>query len=267
MSSSRTKKRKGAPSGAPSRSGGRKTGRRSTGRGGAQKAAAPIALILVALIAVGALGWWVQSKNQKETPALTPETPTATGSSSATTPSATPPPQPTPAKNATLPDGRPATWAHLDRAAGAPETMRQTIYWIDGRTGDRLQPIEVRMPKSTGTARAAVEQLVNPPKELKLESGIPVGTKVNDVRLTGKVLIVDLTAEVEGVQGSAGANSIMATLVYTLTELSGVESVRLTANGLPAVLHGVEWTEPITRAQLAQRNLFPIENVIRFDGQ
>jgi spore germination protein GerM len=145
--------------------------------------------------------------------------------------------------------------------------MLQTLYWVDGRNGARLEPIEVRLPKTTGKARAVVEQLLNPPKDLKLESGFPAGTKVNDVRLKGTEVTVDLTTEVESVQGSAGANSIMATLVYSLTEVPGVGSVRLTANGLPAVLHGIEWTDPITREQLRARNLFPVDNVIRFDGQ
>lgn len=273
MSSSRTKKRKGAPSGAPSRSGGKAKARRSSGRSSAQKAASPVALILVALIAVGALGWYVQSKNPQPAPALTPEKPAASGTTSptttppaGTTPAATPPTQPAPAKTGTLPDGRPAAWTHVDRAGGATEAMLQTLYWLDGRTGDRLQPIEVRVPKTTGTAKATVEQLLNPPKELQLESGFPAGTKLNDVRLVGDVLTVDLTSEVESVQGSAGANAITATLVYSLTELPGVGSVRLTANGLPAVLHGKEWTAPITRADLTARNLFPVENVIRFDG-
>ncbi|HLO01611.1 MAG TPA: GerMN domain-containing protein [Symbiobacteriaceae bacterium] len=265
MSSSKTKKRKGAPSGAPSRAGGRSSRRRTGERGVAQRAAPPVALILVVLIALGTLGWWVQSKGPKPTPALTPEAPATAPAT--TTPSTPPPTQPTPPKSSTLPDGRPAAWAHVDRAAGATETMLQTLYWVDGRNGDRLEPIEVRLPKTAGKARAAVEQLLNPPRELTLESGFPAGTKLNDVRLTGAVLTVDLTTEVESVQGSAGANSIMATLVYSLTELPGVGAVRLTANGLPAVLHGVEWNDPISRDQLAQRNLFPVDNVIRFDGQ
>lgn len=267
MSSSKTKKRKGAPSGAPSRTRGRSSGRSSSGRSRSAKAASPVALVLVALIAIGALGWYVQSKGPTTPPpAAAPESP-QTAPVTATTPQPTPT-ETTPAKNTsgTLPDGRPAAWAHLDRAAGAAETMLQTLYWVDGRTGDRLQPVEVRIPKTVGKAKAVVEQLLNPPKEVQLDSGFPAGTKLNDLRVNGTTVIVDLTTEVETVQGSAGANALMASLVYSLTEVPGVESVRLTANGLPAVLHGMEWTEPLTRAKLAERNLFPVENVIRFDG-
>lgn len=278
MSSSKTKKRKGAPKGAPSRA----RGGSGSGRSTTQKAASPVALLMVALIAIGALGWYVQSKDPQGAPAITPgsaagaasapagSAPTAPSAATPTTPPITTPATPPPPKTApitgNLPDGRPAAWAHLDRAAGANETMLQTLYWLDGRAGDRLQPTQVRMAKTTGTAKAVVEQLLNPPKELQLESGFPAGTKLNDVRIVGDILTVDLTTEVEGVQGSAGANALMATLVYSLTELPGVGSVRLTANGLPAVLHGKEWSDPITRAQLTERNLFPVENVIRFDG-
>lgn len=268
MSSNKRTKKKGAPSRAPSRARSRSRHRSSP----AQRLASPLALILVLLLALGTLGYYVQSKTPQSTPALTPQTPPVTDPPTSSNPTtsanqpATPVPKVEAPKVENLPDGRPGAWARLDRAAGATESMRQTLYWLDGRNAERLQPIEVKLPKSVETGRTAVEQLLDPPRDLKLESGIPAGTKLNGVRMTGSVMIVDLTKEVESVQGSAAANAIMATLVYSLTELPGVTAVRLMADGLPAVLHGAEWTDPLTREELQERNLFQIDNVIRFEG-
>lgn len=260
---------KGKPKRAtPSRSGGGRATRRKAGeRGVGQRAGAAIALVLVALMSLGGLGYWAQSRASNPTPpALTPDqgqptvpatTPPATNGTPAVVPQSRP---------AALPDGRPSAWAHLDRSSGATETMLQTLYWLDGRTGDRLQPIEVRLAKTTGRARAAVEQLLNAPADLNLYTGVPAGTKVIDVRLTNGVATVELSKEIESLQGSANAESVMTTLVYSLTELTEVKSVQLNVNGKPALLHGIEWSKPLTRQELTARNLFPVESVIRFDG-
>jgi germination protein M len=145
--------------------------------------------------------------------------------------------------------------------------MLQTLYWIDGRTGDtRLQPIEVRLPKTTGRARAAVEQLLNTPADLNLYTGIPSGTKVVNVSVTNGVATVELSKEIESLQGSANAESVMNTLVYSLTELTEVKSVQVNVEGRPAMLHGIEWSKPLSRQDLTARNHLPVESVIRFDG-
>jgi hypothetical protein len=269
VSNSRDRTKKGASNGAPSRAskGGRAARRKAGERGIGQRAGATIALVLVALMSLGGLGYWAQSRASNPIPpVLTPDQgqPTVPASTPpAPNQSPTPPPKAGPT---TLPDGRPAAWAHLDRAGGASETMLQTLYWVDGRTGDRLQPVEVRLPKTTGRARAAVEQLLNAPANLNLYTGIPAGTKVVDVRLTNGVATVELSKEIESLQGSANAESVMTTLVYSLTELAEVKSVQLNVNGKAALLHGIEWSQPLTRQELTARNLFPVESVIRFDG-
>jgi hypothetical protein len=75
VSSSRTRKKKGAPSGAPSRTTGRAARRKAADRGVIQRLAAPVALILAALLALGSLGYWVQSRTNTAKPELFPGTP------------------------------------------------------------------------------------------------------------------------------------------------------------------------------------------------
>lgn len=270
MSNGKPKSKKGS-----ARSGGGRAARRKeSGRSTNQRVAAAVALVLVALMSLGGLGYWAQSRAANQTPPLTPD------QGQGTAPAATPPTSitPAPAQNQSqtqtppkaqptaLPDGRPSAWAHLDRSFGAAETMLQTLYWVDGRTGDRLQPIEVRLPKTTGRARAAVEQLLKPPADLNLYTGIPTGTKLVDLKVTNGTASVELSKEIETLQGSANAESVMATLVYSLTELPEVKQVQLNVDGHPAMLHGIEWSKPLTRQDLTARNLFPVESVIRFDG-
>lgn len=145
--------------------------------------------------------------------------------------------------------------------------MLVTVYYADGLTGGMsLQPVEMKIPRSTTPIKDTVEQLLNPPASLDLYSEFPAGTHPLGFNLANGVATVDLSPEMAQVQGTAAANTIMASLVYSLTEIPGVEAVQLWVNGSPAVLHGVEWAEPLTRADMDARNLFHVESVIPYSG-
>lgn len=182
-----------------------------------------------------------------------------------------PEPEPGPdpaAEPATGPAYPPATSrSAIDRSGGAAETMRVTVYYVDFDAGmQALQPVEILVPFSVTPIRVCVEQLLHPPEELGLFSEFPPGTAARGFNLEDGVAVVDLSGEVEGVRGDTAVSAVAATLVYTLTEIPGVEAVLLRADGEPAELDGFVWSTPLTRADVAARHPFRVEPVIRYQG-
>ena len=173
-------------------------------------------------------------------------------------------PQPDPAQPAyPLATSRSA----IDRSGGAADTMRVTVYYVDFDANmEALQPVEIQVPFSITPIKVCVEQLLHPPEELGLFSEFPPGTAALGFNLEDGVAVVDLSAEVEGVRGETAVNAVVATLVYTLTEIPGVVAVQLRANGEPAVLDGFEWSAPLTRADVEAWQNFRVEPVIPYSG-
>lgn len=249
----------------------KRQGRRKSGGTLLKAFFGPVGLVVLTLAVIFGVGWWVKNRDG-DTPAVTENKP-------ATQPPAAQPTQP--AQPATPPQTQAQTpaapvvnpnqaildkRAHIDRSNGAQQTMLVMVYYVDGLTnGEQLQPVEVRIPASPSRIKVTAEQVVQAPgDELKLYSSFPAGTKVQSVDLDNGVARVDLNAEAAKVQGSAAVNDIQASLVYSLTEIPGVKSVQLLVNGRPAMLHGMEWSKPISRADLQARKLYAVEPAIRF---
>ncbi|BAD39180.1 hypothetical protein, alanine-rich [Symbiobacterium thermophilum IAM 14863] len=155
----------------------------------------------------------------------------------------------------------------IDRSVGAAETMRVTVYYVDFDAHmEALQPVQILVPFSVTPIKVSVEQLLRPPEELGLFSEFPPGTTARGFNLVDGVAVVDLSATVEGVRGETAVNAVVATLVYTLTEIPGVEAVQLWADGKPAVLDGFTWSSPLTRADVAAWQAFRVEPVIEYSG-
>jgi spore germination protein GerM len=55
-----------------------------------------------------------------------------------------------------------------------------------------------------------------------------------------------------------------ASFVYSLTEVANVKAVQLWVNGRPAVLHGMEWAKPISRADIQAQSAFKIDQVVKY---
>lgn len=75
--------------------------------------------------------------------------------------------------------------------------------------------------------------LLNGPKNEKLQSIIPQGTRLNKVELKGDMAIVDLSAEfVKGVKlGAEEESRIVYSIVNTLVELTEIDSVKILIDG------------------------------------
>ncbi len=75
--------------------------------------------------------------------------------------------------------------------------------------------------------------LLNGPKNEKLQSIIPEGTRLNNVEIKGNMAIVDLSSEfIEDIKlGAEEESKIVYSIVNTLVELTEVDSVKFLING------------------------------------
>lgn len=257
--------------------------------------ASPITPVLIGLVVVLGVGAWVLKDKMPTAPGdKTEQKGGQTGSTQPnqptqpTQPEVKPSPQPeapkpeTPkpetetkpeVKPETKPEVKPANPAvatdrsKIDRSGGAAKSMLLTLYYADGlKNATSLQPVEIKVELSAGRIRSTVEQILTPPQDLSLYSGIPAGTKIGKggVNLKDGVAIVDLSPEVLSVRGSAAVTNITASLVYSLTAIPDVKAVQLWVNGQPAMLDGMEWSKPLSRADLDGRNWYKVEPVIKY---
>jgi len=98
--------------------------------------------------------------------------------------------------------------------------------------------------------QAAVEELLQGPRrETFLFSDLPQGTAVRGVELEDSTVAVNLSRELLNYQGGrSGEENIKNQLVYTLTEIPGIEQVQVLVEGEPVILpYNISFLEPIGR--------------------
>ena len=118
------------------------------------------------------------------------------------------------------------------------EQERQTmisLYFLNSET-NTLMPEARRIDAKIlldNPYRTLVELLVEEPKNEKLESSIPEGTKVNSAELKNDVVELDLSKEfIENQSGDVEKNLLsIYSIVNTLTELNEVNSVKILIEG------------------------------------
>jgi spore germination protein GerM len=144
-----------------------------------------------------------------------------------------------------------ASWWFFGRRSAEPDTI--TVYYTKA-DGSALVPWRV----SLGPARdpgsvafyAAVQAVAGPPAGVDAVR-FPAGTTVRTARVDGSTADVDLSKDAgTNVEGSFNEAAEFKALVYTLTELPGISSVRVTIAGdTVATLPGghLELDEPLTR--------------------
>jgi spore germination protein GerM len=144
-----------------------------------------------------------------------------------------------------------------------------TSWWFFGRHANRPDSVAVYYTKADGTtvvpwtvslgpARdprsvafyAAVQAVAGPPAGVDAVR-FPAGTTVLSANVDGSTATVDLSKDVGvGVEGSFNEAAEFKALVYTLTALPGISSVRVSVAGERlATLPGghLELDEPLTR--------------------
>lgn len=118
------------------------------------------------------------------------------------------------------------------------EQMRQTIvslYYKNKDTKELMPEGRVIDSKELleNPYKKLVELLIEAPKNDKLESAIPEGTKVNNAKIEGDIVYLDLSKEfIENHAGGQGEESLtIYSIVNTLTELTEVNSIKILIDG------------------------------------
>lgn len=78
-----------------------------------------------------------------------------------------------------------------------------------------------------------LEQLIEGPKNEKLQKVIPDNTKINNVELKGDILYIDFSHEFidNALEGKENESKIIETIVKTVTELNEVNSIKILIDG------------------------------------
>ncbi|MDP9018209.1 MAG: GerMN domain-containing protein [Candidatus Eremiobacteraeota bacterium] len=152
-------------------------------------------------------------------------------------------------------------WLFLAQRNHSPVGDHLTVYYtnVDGKT---VTPWTVSMrPQQSGEAGqehlhnaalyAAVQAVAGPPSTTDAIR-FPAGTQVRTVSVTGSTAEVDLSGAVKSpAGGSFGESGEFKALVWTLTGLPGIDSVRIRVDGqrLDALPGGhFELDKPLHRA-------------------
>lgn len=144
-----------------------------------------------------------------------------------------------------------ASWWFFGRHASGPDTV--VVYYTKA-DGSALVPWTVtlgpaRDPRSVAFY-AAVQAVAGPPAGVDAVR-FPSGTTVRSANVEGSTVDVDLSSDVgKAVEGSFNESGEFKALVYTLTALPGISSVRVSVAGeRVATLPGghLELDEPLSR--------------------
>lgn len=128
------------------------------------------------------------------------------------------------------------------------------VFFID-RSGATPQLMGVDRPVPSPVPRNALDQLLAGPPE-SLASSVPPGTAFGDTSLEDETLTIELVGSEGGLLSVAGEalTEAFAQIVWTVTRLSGVRSVRFVSAGEPVQVPriGAEpTTEPVRRDDYA----------------
>ncbi|MFL5779063.1 MAG: GerMN domain-containing protein [Chloroflexota bacterium] len=103
----------------------------------------------------------------------------------------------------------------------------------------KLVPVLRTVPKTTGVARAALDQLIAGPRAAEssatpaLRTTVPADTVVLGLSIKDGIATVDLSREFESGGGSASMLGRLGQVVYTLTQFSSVHEVAFKLDGKP----------------------------------
>ena len=137
----------------------------------------------------------------------------------------------------------------------APDGLRAlSVYFSDARA-ERLVPVTRYLHPDSGLARGAMLALLAGPgaadETRGLTSAVPPGSRLLGITVRDSSATVDLARVFESGGGATAVRMRLAQLVYTLTRVPGVRSVRLWLEGRPVEVfsgEGLDIPQPLTRA-------------------
>ncbi|NBJ14673.1 MAG: spore gernimation protein [Dehalobacter sp. 4CP] len=124
----------------------------------------------------------------------------------------------------------------------AVETMKVAVYYLKDSNNEMYLVREVHeIPKSTGVARAALEELINGiPVTTGAFKVLPANTKILEVNIENGLATIDFSEEVLHANvGASGETLGIASIVNTLTEFPTIKKVQFIVNGKAE--NGMDW--------------------------
>lgn len=139
--------------------------------------------------------------------------------------------------------------ANASPVAGATtaSTAAVTLYFTKG--GKLVA--EPRTVPAVDPLRSSLEELLAGPKVAGDYSEVPRGTRLLGVSITGSTANVNLSSQVQSLQGAPAIPLFLGQVVNTATQFQGVERVSLQVEGRPVRTlggEGVAVPEPLDRA-------------------
>ena len=114
------------------------------------------------------------------------------------------------------------------------------------------------VPRDTASRQDLIEILLAGPNEDELEQQyttfLPADLELHDTFKQGTILFLDVSGELTELTGQPLSRAL-AQLVYTATELEGVERVQITVNGSP-----VSWPRPVGRNTTGTLSIYDYPN-------
>lgn len=116
------------------------------------------------------------------------------------------------------------------------EQMRQTMVSLYFKTGETIAPearlIDVK-ELIENPYKEILNMLIEGPKSNNLEKTIPEGTKINNIKKEGDILIIDFSEEfiVNHKGGEKEEKVTIDSIVNTVTELTEINGIKILING------------------------------------
>ncbi len=127
------------------------------------------------------------------------------------------------------------------------ETIYQ-LYFMETTETEFLLASEPRTFEDEVNEAVLVNALLEGPESERYEKLIPDGIELNDSYTENGIAFLDFSDDIikTGNFGSETEMHLIESLAKTVTQLSGVNSIQILANGLPAHGSHIDISEPIT---------------------
>ncbi|MFZ5823116.1 MAG: GerMN domain-containing protein [Bacillota bacterium] len=130
----------------------------------------------------------------------------------------------------------------------------QPLYFAD-RQAVNVIPEARALPDDERLATAVVEALLAGPTDPYLAKTFPPGTKLlEQVTVSLGVATVNLSGEFRQLQGSAESSRAVDSLLYTLTDVPGIDQVQILVDGQKGVVVGnYKFDEPVRKETVSEQ--------------
>ncbi|MBT8202375.1 MAG: GerMN domain-containing protein [Acidimicrobiia bacterium] len=137
---------------------------------------------------------------------------------------------------------------------------------VGGESGPFVRPVIRQIEPTVEVARAAITELIAGPSADEragtpaISGGLPDGTRLLGLTIRDGVARVDLSEEIEDIGGTFGEMSVLAQLVFTLTQFPTVDNVVLLIEGAEVEFfggHGMDVSPSMDRDYFLGGGLVP----------